>query len=167
MSYLSVLTVIFWNLIKFWNYTVCQCLQVNKWDDCSFPAVQNERDRISTRRNTFDGCNSPSISTLSQAETLSRQVLRSITKLFSDVKTTFTKIKYFSISYSMNIIVEITFFYFQNAHSFLFSMKEVVIEHVLEAKSIKKILLCPGQYVLGTFLNKGLWFYLLLNQLLS
>ncbi|XP_037236316.1 hepatocyte nuclear factor 4-gamma isoform X4 [Falco naumanni] len=37
-------------------------------------AVQNERDRISTRRNTFDGCNIPSISTLSQAETLSRQV---------------------------------------------------------------------------------------------
>ncbi|XP_062358488.1 hepatocyte nuclear factor 4-gamma isoform X2 [Cinclus cinclus] len=37
-------------------------------------AVQNERDRISTRRNTFDGCNSPSISTLSQAETLSRQI---------------------------------------------------------------------------------------------
>ncbi|NXW10421.1 HNF4G factor, partial [Fregetta grallaria] len=37
-------------------------------------AVQNERDRISTRRNTFDGCNIPSISTLSQAETLSRQI---------------------------------------------------------------------------------------------
>lgn len=99
MSYLSVLRVMFWNLVKFWNYSLCQCLQVNKWDDYSFPAVQNERDRISTRRNTFDGCNSPSISTLSQAETLSRQVLRSITKFFSDVETTFTKIKYFSISY--------------------------------------------------------------------
>ncbi len=37
-------------------------------------AVQNERDRISTRRNTFDGCNIPSISTLSQAEALSRQI---------------------------------------------------------------------------------------------
>ncbi|XP_065484940.1 hepatocyte nuclear factor 4-gamma isoform X2 [Caloenas nicobarica] len=37
-------------------------------------AVQNERDRISTRRNTFDGSNIPSISTLSQAETLSRQI---------------------------------------------------------------------------------------------
>ncbi|KFQ13883.1 Hepatocyte nuclear factor 4-gamma, partial [Leptosomus discolor] len=37
-------------------------------------SVQNERDRISTRRNTFDGCNIPSISTLSQAETLSRQI---------------------------------------------------------------------------------------------
>ncbi|POI26816.1 hypothetical protein CIB84_009433 [Bambusicola thoracicus] len=36
--------------------------------------VQNERDRISTRRNTFDGSNIPSISTLSQAETLSRQI---------------------------------------------------------------------------------------------
>lgn len=99
MAYLSVLRVMFWNLVKFWNYSLCQCLQVNKWDDYSFPAVQNERDRISTRRNTFDGCNSPSISTLSQAETLSRQVLRSITKLFSDIKTTFTKIKYFSIYY--------------------------------------------------------------------
>uniref|UniRef100_A0A7M4FNW8 Hepatocyte nuclear factor 4 gamma n=1 Tax=Crocodylus porosus TaxID=8502 RepID=A0A7M4FNW8_CROPO len=37
-------------------------------------AVQNERDRISTRRSTFDGRNSPSINTLSQAEVLSRQV---------------------------------------------------------------------------------------------
>lgn len=46
-------------------------------------------------------------------------------------------------------------------------MKEPVIEYILKAKSVKKILLCPGQYVLGTFLNKALWFLLLLNQLLS
>ncbi|KFV88881.1 Hepatocyte nuclear factor 4-gamma [Struthio camelus australis] len=56
------------------NDNQCQftgfCLQYN----CYFSAVQNERDRISTRRNTFDGCNIPSISTLSQAETLSRQI---------------------------------------------------------------------------------------------
>nr|XP_009687796.1 PREDICTED: hepatocyte nuclear factor 4-gamma [Struthio camelus australis] len=55
-----------------------QCIvdkdKINKSDNCYFSAVQNERDRISTRRNTFDGCNIPSISTLSQAETLSRQI---------------------------------------------------------------------------------------------
>ncbi|XP_062986922.1 hepatocyte nuclear factor 4-gamma [Elgaria multicarinata webbii] len=37
-------------------------------------AVQNERDRISTRRSTADGSNIPSINTLSQAEVLSRQI---------------------------------------------------------------------------------------------
>ncbi|XP_061457584.1 hepatocyte nuclear factor 4-gamma isoform X2 [Rhineura floridana] len=37
-------------------------------------AVQNERDRISTRRSTSDGSNIPSINTLSQAEVLSRQI---------------------------------------------------------------------------------------------
>lgn len=37
-------------------------------------AVQNERDRISTRRSTFDGSNIPSINTLAQAEVRSRQV---------------------------------------------------------------------------------------------
>lgn len=37
-------------------------------------AVQNERDRISTRRSTFDGSNIPSINTLAQAEHRSRQV---------------------------------------------------------------------------------------------
>lgn len=37
-------------------------------------AVQNERDRISTRRSTHDGSNIPSINTLSQAEVLSRQI---------------------------------------------------------------------------------------------
>eukprot|EP00069_Balaena_mysticetus_P021139 bmy_13454T0 len=42
---------------------------------CSFPeAVQNERDRISTRRSTFDGSNIPSINTLAQAEVRSRQI---------------------------------------------------------------------------------------------
>ena len=86
-------------LVNLWNDFVWQCLQVSKWDDYSFPAVQNERDRISTRRNTFDGCNIPSISTLSQAETLSRQVLRATTRLFDDVKTIFSKVKYFSVSY--------------------------------------------------------------------
>ncbi|ERE83690.1 hepatocyte nuclear factor 4-gamma-like protein [Cricetulus griseus] len=37
-------------------------------------AVQNERDRISTRRSTFDGSNIPSINTLAQAEVRSRQI---------------------------------------------------------------------------------------------
>ncbi|XP_044280026.1 hepatocyte nuclear factor 4-gamma [Varanus komodoensis] len=37
-------------------------------------AVQNERDRISTRRSIFDSSNIPSINTLSQAEVLSRQI---------------------------------------------------------------------------------------------
>uniref|UniRef100_A0A8C0ND84 Hepatocyte nuclear factor 4 gamma n=1 Tax=Canis lupus familiaris TaxID=9615 RepID=A0A8C0ND84_CANLF len=37
-------------------------------------AVQNERDRISTRRSTFDGSNIPSINTLAQAEIRSRQI---------------------------------------------------------------------------------------------
>ncbi|OWK04091.1 HNF4G [Cervus elaphus hippelaphus] len=42
---------------------------------CSFQkAVQNERDRISTRRSTFDGSNIPSINTLAQAEVRSRQI---------------------------------------------------------------------------------------------
>lgn len=46
---------------------------LNKY--CFFPlAVQNERDRISTRRSTFDGSNIPSINTLAQAEVRSRQV---------------------------------------------------------------------------------------------
>ncbi|KAM4689191.1 hepatocyte nuclear factor 4-gamma [Discoglossus pictus] len=40
-------------------------------------AVQNERDRISTRRSTFEGNNFPSINTLSQAEVLSRQITAS------------------------------------------------------------------------------------------
>ncbi|XP_019399548.1 PREDICTED: hepatocyte nuclear factor 4-gamma [Crocodylus porosus] len=48
-------------------------------------AVQNERDRISTRRSTFDGRNSPSINTLSQAEVLSRQVQQSTTKFLNIV----------------------------------------------------------------------------------
>ncbi|XP_062836324.1 hepatocyte nuclear factor 4-gamma isoform X3 [Anolis carolinensis] len=37
-------------------------------------AVQNERDRISTRRSTSEGSSSPSINTLAQAEVLSRQI---------------------------------------------------------------------------------------------
>ncbi|GAB1287362.1 Hepatocyte nuclear factor 4-gamma [Apodemus speciosus] len=37
-------------------------------------AVQNERDRISTRRSTYDGSNIPSINTLAQAEVRSRQI---------------------------------------------------------------------------------------------
>lgn len=76
----SLLNVILFDycsyLVNFKNYIMWQCLQVSKLDYYSFSAVQNERDRISTRRNNFDGCNIPSISTLSQAEALSRQVLR-------------------------------------------------------------------------------------------
>ncbi|OWK60003.1 Hepatocyte nuclear factor 4-gamma [Lonchura striata] len=65
----------------------CRCWERpdNGADDYSFPAVQNERDRISTRRNTFDGCNSPSISTLSQAETLSRQISISSPSASTDI----------------------------------------------------------------------------------
>ncbi|XP_019354179.1 hepatocyte nuclear factor 4-gamma isoform X1 [Alligator mississippiensis] len=48
-------------------------------------AVQNERDRISTRRSTFDGSNSPSINTLSQAEVLSRQISVSNTGANTDI----------------------------------------------------------------------------------
>lgn len=79
----------------------------------------------------------------------------------------FLKLNTFQFLTVLNRVIEITFFYFWNAPSFLFPMKEPVIEYLLKAKSVKKILLCPGQYVLGTFLNKALWFLLLLNQLLS
>ncbi|XP_019383366.1 PREDICTED: hepatocyte nuclear factor 4-gamma isoform X1 [Gavialis gangeticus] len=48
-------------------------------------AVQNERDRISTRRSTFDGRNSPSINTLSQAEVLSRQISMSNISVNTDI----------------------------------------------------------------------------------
>ncbi|XP_053322320.1 hepatocyte nuclear factor 4-gamma isoform X2 [Spea bombifrons] len=47
-------------------------------------AVQNERDRISTRKNTFEGSSIPSINTLLQAEILSRQVATS-SSLITDV----------------------------------------------------------------------------------
>ncbi|XP_054840905.1 hepatocyte nuclear factor 4-gamma isoform X1 [Eublepharis macularius] len=48
-------------------------------------AVQNERDRISTRRSTSDGSNSPSINTLSQAEVLSRQMPASSPSAGTDI----------------------------------------------------------------------------------
>ncbi|XP_073406725.1 hepatocyte nuclear factor 4-gamma isoform X2 [Dendrobates tinctorius] len=50
-------------------------------------AVQNERDRISTRKNTFDGSSIPSINTLSQAEALSRQISTSSSGTSTDINT--------------------------------------------------------------------------------
>ncbi|KAM4029083.1 hepatocyte nuclear factor 4-gamma [Anomaloglossus baeobatrachus] len=50
-------------------------------------AVQNERDRISTRKNTFDGSSIPSINTLSQAEALSRQITTSSSGTSTDINT--------------------------------------------------------------------------------
>ncbi|XP_036997038.1 hepatocyte nuclear factor 4-gamma isoform X1 [Artibeus jamaicensis] len=48
-------------------------------------AVQNERDRISTRRSTFDGSNIPSINTLAQAELRSRQISASSPGASTDI----------------------------------------------------------------------------------
>ncbi|KAM3839739.1 hepatocyte nuclear factor 4-gamma [Vipera latastei] len=49
-------------------------------------AVQNERDRISTRRSTSDGSAPPSINTLFQAEVLSRQIpLSSLNVVTTDI----------------------------------------------------------------------------------
>ncbi|XP_030071527.1 hepatocyte nuclear factor 4-gamma [Microcaecilia unicolor] len=48
-------------------------------------AVQNERDRISTRRNTFEGRNMTSINTLSQAELLSHQITVSSSSANTDI----------------------------------------------------------------------------------
>ncbi|KAG8520477.1 Hepatocyte nuclear factor 4-gamma [Galemys pyrenaicus] len=48
-------------------------------------AVQNERDRISTRRSTFDGSNIPSINTLTQAEVRSRQISASSPGASTDI----------------------------------------------------------------------------------
>ncbi|XP_066434986.1 hepatocyte nuclear factor 4-gamma [Eleutherodactylus coqui] len=50
-------------------------------------AVQNERDRISTRKSVFDGSNIPSINTLSQAEALSRQISASSSATSTDINT--------------------------------------------------------------------------------
>ncbi|XP_069587603.1 hepatocyte nuclear factor 4-gamma isoform X1 [Ranitomeya imitator] len=50
-------------------------------------AVQNERDRISTRKNAFDGSSIPSINTLSQAEALSRQITTSSSGTSTDINT--------------------------------------------------------------------------------
>ncbi|XP_053569136.1 hepatocyte nuclear factor 4-gamma [Bombina bombina] len=50
-------------------------------------AVQNERDRISTRRNTFEGNSVTSINTLSQAEVLSRQITASSPVTNTDINT--------------------------------------------------------------------------------
>lgn len=41
---------------------------------CLLTAVQNERDRISTRRSSYEDSSLPSINALLQAEVLSRQV---------------------------------------------------------------------------------------------
>lgn len=41
-----------------------------------FLAVQNERDRISTRRSSYEDSSLPSINALIQADVLSRQVRR-------------------------------------------------------------------------------------------
>uniref|UniRef100_V9KFP5 Hepatocyte nuclear factor 4-alpha-like protein n=1 Tax=Callorhinchus milii TaxID=7868 RepID=V9KFP5_CALMI len=50
-------------------------------------AVQNERDRISTRRNSYESGNSPSINTLAQAEVLSRQITLSASGASTDINT--------------------------------------------------------------------------------
>ncbi|XP_040210385.1 hepatocyte nuclear factor 4-gamma isoform X1 [Rana temporaria] len=50
-------------------------------------AVQNERDRISTRKSGFEGSNITSINTLSQAEALSRQITAPSTGTSTDINT--------------------------------------------------------------------------------
>ncbi|XP_075067488.1 hepatocyte nuclear factor 4-gamma [Mixophyes fleayi] len=50
-------------------------------------AVQNERDRISTRKSVFEGSSIPSINTLSQAEALSRQITTSSSGTSTDINT--------------------------------------------------------------------------------
>lgn len=45
---------------------------------CLFLAVQNERDRISTRRSSYEDSSLPSINALIQADVLSRQVIHYI-----------------------------------------------------------------------------------------
>ncbi|XP_067836634.1 hepatocyte nuclear factor 4-gamma-like isoform X2 [Heptranchias perlo] len=51
------------------------------------PAVQNERDRISNRRNNYESSSSPSINTLAQAEVLSRQITLSASAVSTDITT--------------------------------------------------------------------------------
>ncbi|XP_018423115.1 PREDICTED: hepatocyte nuclear factor 4-gamma [Nanorana parkeri] len=50
-------------------------------------AVQNERDRISTRKSGFEGSNVTSINTLAQAEALSRQITAPSTGTSTDINT--------------------------------------------------------------------------------
>ncbi|KAM5158075.1 hepatocyte nuclear factor 4-gamma [Mantella aurantiaca] len=50
-------------------------------------AVQNERDRISTRKSAFEGNNITSINTLAQAEALSRQITAPSTGTSTDINT--------------------------------------------------------------------------------
>ncbi|XP_073487928.1 hepatocyte nuclear factor 4-gamma isoform X3 [Aquarana catesbeiana] len=50
-------------------------------------AVQNERDRISTRKSGFEGSNITSINTLAQAEALSRQITVPSTGTSTDINT--------------------------------------------------------------------------------
>ncbi|XP_041422449.1 hepatocyte nuclear factor 4-gamma isoform X1 [Xenopus laevis] len=50
-------------------------------------AVQNERDRISTRKSAFEGSIIPSINTLSQAEVLSRQITASSPDANTEINT--------------------------------------------------------------------------------
>ncbi|CAI9538880.1 unnamed protein product [Staurois parvus] len=50
-------------------------------------AVQNERDRISTRKSGFEGSNITSINTLAQAEALSRQITAPSTGTSTDINT--------------------------------------------------------------------------------
>ncbi|XP_043545075.1 hepatocyte nuclear factor 4-gamma-like isoform X3 [Chiloscyllium plagiosum] len=51
-------------------------------------AVQNERDRISNRRNNYESCSSPSIATLAQAELLShQQISLSVSAASTDITT--------------------------------------------------------------------------------
>lgn len=48
-------------------------------------AVQNERDRISTRRNLYENVDIPSINMLTQAESLSHQITASLPRMKTDV----------------------------------------------------------------------------------
>ncbi|XP_078072466.1 hepatocyte nuclear factor 4-gamma-like isoform X4 [Mustelus asterias] len=50
-------------------------------------AVQNERDRISNRRNNYENNSSPSINTLAQAEALSHQITFSVSAASADIGT--------------------------------------------------------------------------------
>ncbi|XP_072427477.1 hepatocyte nuclear factor 4-gamma-like isoform X4 [Chiloscyllium punctatum] len=51
-------------------------------------AVQNERDRISNRRNNYESCSSPSIASLAQAELLShQQISLSVSAASTDIAT--------------------------------------------------------------------------------
>lgn len=63
-----------WHIFLLQVPTDCTCNRDDPINLCVFLAVQNERDRISTRRSSYEDSSLPSINALIQADVLSRQV---------------------------------------------------------------------------------------------